>query len=171
MIDEKYSDKWREWLTVRTRNQTNMTANICNSNHVNDVSRMIVDDVTEITPTAKYEFPDGNYHTVRILLKDPTNLPSGFFQSITSQCLVYCRLPYGLASMGTYGLRGLGASQDCIIIFKNPVPPTRANNNTGLTKAIIYVPEGSLDTYKNDPNYGLIASKINSMSMYTQRYY
>lgn len=170
-MDEKYSDKWREWITIRTRNRTNMTANICGASHVKEVSRMIVDDITEITPTAKYEFPNSNYHTVRILLKNPAYLESSFFQSVTNYCLTYCRLPYGLASMGTYGLRGLGASQACNIIFKNQVPPTRSNNNTGLTSARIYVPEGSLDTYKNDPDYGLIASKINSMSTYTQRYY
>lgn len=170
-MDEKYSDKWREWITILTRNRTNMTANICGASHVNEVSRMIVDDITEITPTAKYEFPDGNYHIVRILLKDPTYLPSSFFQPVTNFCLAYCRLPYGLTSMGTYGLRGLGGSQACIIIFKNQVPPTRNNNDIGLTAARIYVPEGSLDTYKNDPDYGHIASKINSMSMYTQRYY
>lgn len=172
MMQDKYSDQWREWITIRTRNRDGMTANIfLNTIDVkNTIARMIVDDVTEVTPVALYTFPDSAYHTVRLLLKNPAAITRDMFR-VTNYCINYCRLPYSLASMSQYALRGLGGSQACTIIFKNPVPPTRSNNGTGMTVAKIYVPDEALATYKADANYATIASKIYAMSTYTSRYY
>lgn len=167
-MDEKYSDKWREWITIRTRNRSNMSTNICASTEVNLISRMIVDDVTEVAPVAKYEFPDSGYHTVRLLLKNPLYLESGFFQT-TNGTINYCRLPFSLASMGQYGMRYLGAGQTCYIILKNPVPPTGSNTSTGMTVAQLYVPDESLAAYKTQ--FSNLGTRVKAMSTYTQRYY
>lgn len=167
-MDEKYSDKWREWITIRTRNRTNMTANIFSAKHVNEVSRMIVDDVTEVAPVAKYEFQDSNYHTVRLLLNNPHYLESSFFL-VANGAINYCRLPFSLTSMGTYGMRYLGSSQTCYIILKNPVPPTGSNSSTGMTSAQLYVPDESLAAYKTQ--FSNLGTRVMAMSTYTQRYY
>lgn len=167
-MDEKYSDKWREWITIQTRNRSNMVTNICATTAVNQISRMIIDDVTEVTPVAKYEFPDGGYHIVRLLLKNPLYLDSGFFQT-TNYTINYCRLPFSLASMGAYGMRYLGSSQTCYIILKNPVPPTGSNSSTGMTSAQVYVPDESLAAYK--AQFSNLGTRVKAMSTYTNRYY
>ena len=170
-MDYKYSDKWREWLTIRTRNRDNMVSNIfSNTADVRSViSRMIIDDVTEVAPVHKYTFPDSSYHTVRLLLTTPTSITKSMFASVTIYCIGYARFPYSVTTMAQYAMRGLGASQTVNIILPNPVPPTGSNTSTGMTVAKIYVPDGSLAAYKSQ--FSNLSSKIYAMSSYTQRYY
>ena len=176
-------DPFEGWVTIRTRVYDSSTiANIVWNGNISPsgggsprpavsfINRMIVDDSYEISPTHFYDFGDSAYHTVRLLLNDNTNL-EGMQLWANNYCINYVRFPETIVSLQQYAFRGLGASQTVNMIWRNPIPPVALGDiSLGAIMAKIYVPDNSVQAYKEAPYWSALASKIYPISQYSGIY-
>lgn len=73
-------------------------------------------------------------------------------------------LPASITNIVQYAL--YGCTSLGIVTIEATSPPTLGGNNNGLSNAIIYVPDASVDAYKGAAGWSSFASKIKPLSDY-----
>ena len=95
-----------------------------------------------------------------ILPSTLTTIGDGAFRNTKMQTLT---IPSGVTSLGNNILYNTTLPE---IIFTSAVPPTAASSTWGNTYGLgtIYVPDGSVEDYKNATNWSDVSSKIKSIN-------
>lgn len=103
-----------------------------------------------------------------------TTIPTGSWYSrgrygVFSECvnLVFAELPSTLTSIGDYAFWNCSALET--LICRATTPPTMSGSNTFVgTTCNIYVPDDSVNAYKEATGWASLASRIKPLSEYTE---
>jgi hypothetical protein len=145
-------------------------------------SAIEIDGVEQPSVVSAYTFSTTGEHTVKYTLTDTTSIGNYAFQSCKG--LTSISIPSGVTSIGIYAFSSCSGLTSCTIgsgvtsigehafsfcpgltsvTVRATTPPTLGRNAFYNTNNTVYVPSGSVETYKSASGWSTYASRIQAI--------